>query len=549
MKKHLHLTSILRVFAVLVAVVLSATAFAQGVAEGENGAVEEYSITYTSFQQDGNMYIMKADGFGDGLYAESVQGYLQIESQDRFYRLHSVQVTCGVSERQSTEGISSSVIMSVNGHQQEIGVQSYMQPSAIEMETYTFAIEKDNEDAGAYIDFEIQGLVGVKVESVTVYFEKDESITEYPIWIRTYDSDLRDYVDIQVTSANRLDILENGGKVQFDGNNMLVLNGASFAGITTEIENTLLYLKGTNKIDAGSNTPVSFRDILTVTTEGNNPGSLQLSVYSPSLPFGTENVIFEQNLVYQPPTSYGSVRTGYILVPVNPIVNISDTEKEQPVTTNSNLDNKVYNDVLYTLKSDEGSYDPTTQSIQMATTMFGEDIDAIITDYQPGTYGFAENFAGITFLVPAGTGKAIVTGMTGEAGELNVKIGHNAPNIIPSGVMTMTRYEFPYDCEQATFVYVYSNSPVVTTSAIGDRRAGKKTTVTVGVGSVGVGASVVHNSNPNNGIVTAIKTIVNDEQRVVRSNNGWYTISGHRLQNMPTQKGLYIFNGRKFVIK
>lgn len=548
MKKHLHPTNILRVTAVLVAGILSTTAFAQGTAEGEDGKVEEYTKTYTSFQENGSMYIMTED-YGSGLYAESVQDYLQIESQDRFYRLHSVQVTCGVSERQSMEGISSSVRMMVNGNEMDIPVQQYMQPSAIQMETYTFAIEQDNEDAGVYIDFSISGMVGIKIESVIVYYEKDQSITEYPIWIRHYDSDLRDYTQVQVTSENRLDILGDGGTVQYNGGKMLVLNSANFAGITTDVQDMTLYLKGTNKIEAASYTPLAFNGTLTVTTEGNNPGSLSLSVYSPSLPLNTDNVIFEQNLVYVPPTSYGSVRTGNIRVPVKPIVNISNTEKEQSVTNRSDLDNKVYDNVLYTLKSGDASYDPTTQSIQMATTMYGEDIDAIISQYYPGTEQFAQNFAGITFLVPAGTGKAIVTAMTGEMGEINVKIGHNTPNVIPSGVTTMTRYEFPYECEQATFVYVYSNSPVVTANEAPDHRAGKKTTVTVGVGSVGVGASQVVPSNSNNGDATGIKTIVAKEQRVARRINGWYSISGHRLQNVPTQKGLYIFNGRKIVIK
>jgi hypothetical protein len=308
----------------------------------------------------------------------------------------------------------------------------------------------------------------------------------------------------------------------------------------------ILYLKCSNKIDAGSNTPLSLSGHFTITTEGNDPGSLQLSVYSPSMPFNPSSATLEQNLIYLPPESYGSVRTGNILVPVKPIVNISSTEKEQPVATNTNLNNKVYNNVLYNLKSDEGAYDATTQSIQMFTTMREEDIDAITSNYLPGTLDYADNFAGITFLVPAGTGKAIVTGLTGENGELAVKIGSNAANIIPSGVMTMTRYEFPYECTQATYVYVYSNSPVVTPNEA-HGRAGKKTTVTVGIGSVGVSTSSVQASNPNKGDATAIKTIVAKEQRHVVRKAGWYTISGHQLQNTPTRKGLYIYQGKKVV--
>ena len=30
---------------------------------------------------------------------------------------------------------------------------------------------------------------------------------------------------------------------------------------------------------------------------------------------------------------------------------------------------------------------------------------------------------------------------------------------------------------------------------------------------------------------------------------GWYTINGTKLQAAPTQKGIYIFNGKKLVVK
>lgn len=497
-----------------------------------------------------------ASGYYDGIVMNQISSWgtnsFSFTSTKTYEKVVKVYVRVGVGDYLTGGEYSSGATITVNGQEKEVDITSTSayRGSTSNLNMTDLVFELNEESTRVTLGGAIQnGTCDFYLESVFVYYEKDESIVEYPIWIRNYDSNLRDYVEVQVTDQNRLDILGDGGSVQFDGKKMLVLNNnRRISGITAEIEDMTLYLKGSNKIDAGSYTPLSFSGKVTITTEGNDPGSLQLSVYSPSLPFNPQSATLEQNLVYMPPESYGSVRTGNILVPVKPIVNISNTEKEQLVTTNGNLDNKVYDNVLYTLKSDEGSYDPTTQSIQMATTMIEEDVETIISTYQPGTYGFATNFAGITFLVPAGTGKAIVTGMTGEAGELNVKIGHNTANVIPSGVMTLTRYEFPYDCEQATFVYVYSNSPAVTSSAIGDHRAGKKTTVTVGVGSVGVESDMVHPSNPNNGDATGIKTIVAKEQRMLR-NNVWYTIGGHRLQGVPTQKGLYIFGGRKYVIK
>ena len=497
------------------------------------------------------------DGYGyyDGIVVTQVSTFtgnnsFTFTSSKTYEKVLKVIVRVGVGDYLSGYEYSSGASITVNGQQKEVDITNTStyrgSTSNLDMTELEFDLNEE------YTTVTLGGSIGngtcdFYIEGAIVVYEKDDDIIEYPLWVRVWDDDARAYVERQVTSENRLDIMNDGGSVQYNGDKMIVLkNSRNTGGIISEISDMILYLKGTNKIDAGSYSPLSLSGHFTITTEGNDPGSLQLSVYSPSMPFNPSSATLEQNLIYLPPESFGSVRTGNILVPVKPIVNISSTEKEQPVATNTNLNNKTYNNVLYNLKSDEGSYDATTKSIQMFTTMREEDIDAIVTSYQPGTADYAANFAGITFLVPAGTGKAIVTGLTGENGELAVKIGSNAANIIPSGVMSMTRYEFPYECKQATYVYVYSNSPVVTPNEA-HGRAGKKTTVTVGIGSVGVSTSSVQASNPNKGDATAIKTIVAKEQRHVVRKAGWYTISGHQLQNTPTRKGLYIYQGKKVV--
>ena len=55
-----------------------------------------------------------------------------------------------------------------------------------------------------------------------------------------------------------------------------------------------------------------------------------------------------------------------------------------------------------------------------------------------------------------------------------------------------------------------------------------------------------YNDNGIQGIVTGIKDILNDKKSTV---NKWYTLDGRKLQGQPTQKGLYIVNGKKVVIK
>ena len=50
------------------------------------------------------------------------------------------------------------------------------------------------------------------------------------------------------------------------------------------------------------------------------------------------------------------------------------------------------------------------------------------------------------------------------------------------------------------------------------------------------------------GTVTAISQVKADEFEEVKT-DGWYSLNGVRLQGVPTQKGIYIHNGKKIVIK
>jgi hypothetical protein len=49
------------------------------------------------------------------------------------------------------------------------------------------------------------------------------------------------------------------------------------------------------------------------------------------------------------------------------------------------------------------------------------------------------------------------------------------------------------------------------------------------------------------GTVTAISNI--NAEGVAVPAEGWYTINGVKLQGAPTQKGIYINNGKKIVVK
>jgi hypothetical protein len=51
------------------------------------------------------------------------------------------------------------------------------------------------------------------------------------------------------------------------------------------------------------------------------------------------------------------------------------------------------------------------------------------------------------------------------------------------------------------------------------------------------------------GSTTAIKSIETDNQSSQQSAEGWYTLNGVKLMSAPTQKGVYIKDGKKVVVK
>ena len=49
------------------------------------------------------------------------------------------------------------------------------------------------------------------------------------------------------------------------------------------------------------------------------------------------------------------------------------------------------------------------------------------------------------------------------------------------------------------------------------------------------------------GSTTVINNVTGDQQNFTK--DGWYTINGVKLNGIPTEKGIYINNGKKVVLK
>ena len=354
---------------------------------------------------------------------------------------------------------------------------------------------------------------------------------------------------IKVTEQNRRDILNDNGSVKFNGINQLILEKAEINGdIRSYIDKLVIYLKGDNYING---TIIGEQAELSFTTEGNEPGNLTIKTETENRVItGFELIFFEQNLTILS-GSYDA-KEAVIGTPVKPIadeedpeniVNLGDTGDED------DLSNTIINDVLYTLDADnDDGVNPEENSVVLGSSMADEDIDDVINNYTPGTEEFAEHFAGVTFMIPAGTGKVLVTAKTGEEGIMHVKIGSQTPYVI-TGVLEYTDFEIPYACAQATYVYIYNASPATETAEAKDNRAGKKTTVTIGLSSVGVSASGMQSSNSEGNVDGETNVLTDDdvtydleEGTLIATNSEVTTIADEAFVSFPFLKYIDLRN-------
>lgn len=311
---------------------------------------------------------------------------------------------------------------------------------------------------------------------------------------------------VTVTSLNRQNILgDDAVSFQFDGRQTLVVNEANLvsgsdqhigSGISSQLDQLIIFLKGTSQIVVAES-PVSVKSHSTVsfTTNGNAPGKLTLKSTNENPAVMNAGIIcFEQNLA----VISGDITSPEALIgtPVKPIAEKSGDENTITLekTAGEDLNNTIIDDVLYTLSSENGDgYSAHDDCIVLSSTMIENDVNQTLIEYKPGTPEFAEHFAGLTFMIPAGTGRIIVNAKTGADGVLFVKIGQEEPYVV-TDALDFQEFVFPYACPEATYVYIYNGSQVETgTSA--PHRAGKKTTITVGIHSVGVASQEVQTSN------------------------------------------------------
>lgn len=325
---------------------------------------------------------------------------------------------------------------------------------------------------------------------------------------------------IAVYESNRQHILgENNQTVQFDGENTLILNNATgLTGIETTLENLTIYLKGTNVMEGTTIVSSSLQSMIpevTFATDDRTPGVLNFRhpagtnvLTDPSEAFSGVEVKYKNDLTAIL-TDDGS---GVQEVTIKPLLStIVDEIENKDVYVVGDLTGKtipsngiVLDNVLYTLAADGDGVVTTESSVALTTAMNQDNMTTLANNLAngtvvPGTQAFAEAFSGLTFKLPAGTGKITVNARLAGTGVLNVKIGTNAAKTFThTDAADFTNLEIPFACTVPTYVLIYNTTPAPTTTpsrSDEDRRApGRKETTTAEIKGLSVNASSVEST-------------------------------------------------------
>ena len=214
-------------------------------------------------------------------------------------------------------------------------------------------------------------------------------------------------------------------------------------------------------------------------------------------------------------------------VEVEPVTETETTTFSEDVNENTDLSNTIIDNTYYTMNAENGDgYDATEQAIVLNSTTTAEQMNAI-QNAQVGDATMQENYNGIIFEVPAGSGTITVEVKTIGSHVLNVQIGNGAPNKITKSERGTA--DVPYNVTGPTYVYLYAS----TSGASGaPQRAAAANSLLLYSYKVDV-------------LVNGISVVTYGDME----NAKWYTTDGLQLQGKPTKKGLYIVNGRKVVVK
>ena len=141
---------------------------------------------------------------------------------------------------------------------------------------------------------------------------------------------------------------------------------------------------------------------------------------------------------------------------IDPITNSAEVSFSDVINEGTDLSNTVIGNAYYNLDAENGDgYDAEEQAIVLNSTTTDEQMTAV-QDVAVGGGALLENYKGIIFEVPAGSGVVTVDTKTIGTHVLNVQIGNGTPTTI-----TMTErgtIDVPFDVTEPTYVYLYAST-------------------------------------------------------------------------------------------
>ena len=212
---------------------------------------------------------------------------------------------------------------------------------------------------------------------------------------------------------------------------------------------------------------------------------------------------------------------------VRPVTETETTTFSEDVNENTDLSNTIIDNTYYTMNAENGDgYDATEQAIVLNSTTTAEQMNTV-QNAQVGDATMQENYNGIIFEVPAGSGTITVEVKTNGSHMLNVQIGNGEPTKITKSERGTA--DVPYNVTDPTYVYLYAS----TSGASGAPQRAAATN------------SVLLYSYKVDVLVNGISVVTYDNME----NAKWYDMNGRQLPGKPTKRGLYIVNGHKVVVK
>jgi hypothetical protein len=147
----------------------------------------------------------------------------------------------------------------------------------------------------------------------------------------------------------------------------------------------------------------------------------------------------------------------------------------------------VINDTQEPNKDDDGVYN----GMLIINSVMDDDELENALQMTPTTDEFAENFKGVTFMVPAGSGTVSITAYTKLGHALCISVGGKQPPYLLQTLGATLTFDYNYTCTSATYIYIYhiQLSDVAGAPDMDNHRIGPKATVSTGITGLSVSAS------------------------------------------------------------